>query len=309
MRRFVIIGLLVSGLPTPASEPGQPLDCSDWVFQESRLHCTQHSGTPCTSSLCNGDPSPWGQSDETGVFRAIGNDGEVYRVRRSFTGNECLFSGWRINRLELVRLSAGEETVLGYVEDRCEIVDGDSVKLDLMIPATTNWADDFNFGPGVLQFDPLQGRMLIPVTNKCRRTSGTPPCEYSEHRRMLAIAGFATTFEILHTYEPMTSALSFNVPYMPEGFPAADWFDSYYGSLATVGNWSDAQSLRCAYPSTASSIGDHVITTDPLPDPAPGEGRYYLTAVNYQGQRRYGRRATGGVLTGRDPNVLPECAP
>ena len=48
--------------------------------------------------------------------------------------------------------------------------------------------------------------------------------------------------------------------------------------------------------------------TDTLPTPAVGQGYYYVTAVNYQGQRRYGRQSTGGVLTGRDPAVLPVCA-
>ena len=45
---------------------------------------------------------------------------------------------------------------------------------------------------------------------------------------------------------------------------------------------------------------------DPLPDPAPGEGRYYVTAVTFNGQTRYGRKNIGG-LSGRDPVVLPEC--
>jgi hypothetical protein len=121
-------------------------------------------------------------------------------------------------------------------------------------------------------------------------------------------SGLTTMFEILQTYTPATSELGFRVPYMPEGFPAADYFDTYYGDLATVGDWNQAQPLQCGYPSTPPSVGDYLTVADPLPDPAPGTGRYYVTAVTHLGQRRYGRKATNGVLSGRDPAVLPGCS-
>jgi hypothetical protein len=54
-------------------------------------------------------------------------------------------------------------------------------------------------------------------------------------------------------------------------------------------------------------MGDYLTVEDRLPAPAPGSGYYYVTAVNYQGQRRYGRQSNGGVLSGRDPVVLPAC--
>ncbi len=54
-------------------------------------------------------------------------------------------------------------------------------------------------------------------------------------------------------------------------------------------------------------VGDYLTVADPLPALVPGSGRYYVTAVTYQGQRRYGRKAMNGVLSGREPAVLPEC--
>lgn len=60
-------------------------------------------------------------------------------------------------------------------------------------------------------------------------------------------------------------------------------------------------------PAAPPSVGDYLAVADPLPTPAPGHGRYYVTAVSYQGQRRYGRKSSGGVLSGRDPAVLPAC--
>ena len=45
--------------------------------------------------------------------------------------------------------------------------------------------------------------------------------------------------------------------------------------------------------------GDYLAVEDTLPDPALGQGYYYITAVHHQGQLRYGRKSSGGVLTGR----------
>ena len=55
------------------------------------------------------------------------------------------------------------------------------------------------------------------------------------------------------------------------------------------------------------SVGDYCTVADPLPNPAPGTGLYYVTAVTHQGQRRYGRQNIGGVMSGRDPALLPVC--
>ena len=81
------------------------------------------------------------------------------------------------------------------------------------------------------------------------------------------------------------------------------------GDLVTVGDWSEAQSLQCDFPATPPSVGDYLTVADPLPDPPIGSGRYYVTAVTYQGQTRYGRKSMGGVLSGRDPALLPACSP
>lgn len=39
-RRFAAVFVLFAFFPCLASEPGQPLDCSDWVFLEPGLSCT-----------------------------------------------------------------------------------------------------------------------------------------------------------------------------------------------------------------------------------------------------------------------------
>ena len=92
---------------------------------------------------------------------------------------------------------------------------------------------------------------------------------------------------------------------MPEGFQFADFFDTYYGTLPV--DFTQSQPLQCGYPATPPSVGDYLTVTDTLPNPSSRQGYWYVTAVNYQGQVRYGRRSSGGVLTGRDPGLLPGC--
>ena len=47
---------------------------------------------------------------------------------------------------------------------------------------------------------------------------------------------------------------------------------------------------------------------DTVPDPPVGETVYFVTAVTSPlGETRFGRKAQNGVLTGRDPTVLPAC--
>ena len=55
-------------------------------------------------------------------------------------------------------------------------------------------------------------------------------------------------------------------------------------------------------------LGDSLKVADTAPTPAPGQGLYYVTAVTHQGQTRYGRKASGGVLSGRDPAELAACS-
>ena len=106
-----------------------------------------------------------------------------------------------------------------------------------------------------------------------------------------------------------SGALGFRVPYMPEGMPAADHFDTYWGNLAHPLDFTQAHPLQCGYPAAAPHVGDYLTVADTVPTPAPGHGVYYVTAATYQGTTRYGRKTTAGHLSGRDPAALPVCGP
>jgi hypothetical protein len=193
-----------------------------------------------------------------------------------------------IDRVELVRYDGVTHEVVAYLDDRCN---GSSSK------------DGTQGSPASILFDPIDGRFVLPMKNECTGSG----CGYPVAGWTVAIEGFATTFEVLQTYTPTVNEIGFRVPYMPEGFQYADYFDTYWGDLATVGDWSQSQPLQCGYPASPPTLGDYLTIGDNLPALEPGQGRYYVTAAHHQGQTRYGRKSSGGVLTGRDPTVLSGC--
>ncbi len=269
-----------------ASDPGQPLDCSNWVFVEPGFSCEPLSPWPCQldDPFCN--EVEWRQFPTD-------NESFFYELRTvTNVVPPCQAGGIGLNEVRLVRIDTQQnETIIGYLRERCFGLVRDRSE------TCTGTSERF---PPCLYFDSANGRMLVKTKN-----SQSDPIAYGD--QVFLIRGFTTALDVLQSYEPTPAIISFRVPYMPEGFPSADWFDTYYGDLAMVGDWSQAQALECAYPVSMPSAGDYLTVDDPLPNPAPGQGRYYVTAVTYQGQRRYGRKAMGGVLSGRDPGVLPAC--
>ena len=151
--------------------------------------------------------------------------------------------------------------------------------------------------------------MMIPFRTYCRRPNGGDclPIEYDESWWIAAFEGFATLFEIFQSYTPPSGPLSFTVPAHPEGMASADWFDSYYIPMTHPIDFTQAQPLACGFPVSTPDPGDFLTVPDTAPPLQPGQGYFYITAANYNGERRYGRQRVGGVLSGRDPVLLPEC--
>jgi len=277
--------LAVCLLPAWATRPGEYQDCSDWMQLEPGYICTTFVAPPCDSTaVC----------EKSGTTELVDTHGRLLFVRDVQIVGLC-WPNDSATRTEIVAPDGTSEVVLGTFSDRC---DGPT------------HIDRFRAVHPTPQFDRQRGALLIRMSASCDYDGDNDtscPNGGNAEASIIAIEGFATTFEILQTYTPAANEISFRVPYMPEGFQFADFFDTYYGDLATVGDWSQAQPLQCGYPTTAPSVGDYLTVADTLPDPPPGQGRYYITAVNYQGQTRYGRKSSGGVLTGRDPAVLPAC--
>jgi hypothetical protein len=284
--------LAVASLPVLASDPGEPLDATDVVVLMPGLSAA--TAVPPDSDLC--------ATDDAGVFswclfgngRETDNEGGLLGVRAEHLG--AVLCGTRQVerwRHRIVRLRNGTEETLAYIENRC---------------GSGNSGDVAGASGAGINFDDEYGRLYVNLTSTCDESPPPGECGYGAKHWVLKLDGFTTTFEILQTYQPTASEIGFRVPYMPEGFPAADYFDTYWGDLATVGDWSQAQPLQCGYPASPPSVGDYLTVEDDLPALEPGQGRYYVTAVHHQGQTRYGRKSSGGVLSGRDPAVLPGCS-
>ena len=279
MTRFAVLAALVLVLgPAFASEPGQPLDCSDWVILEPGISCT---------TLV---PYPWSGVSPSAQQLAFGtkidNNGNGLFFTTQITGpTACDIPSSRyIRRWDLVRTTPqGAETVLASFNERCVNGSGDLIEYP--------W-----YG-----FDATNGRLTLAYSNR----STTDAYAYAPQR--IAFTGFATLFDVLQTFNPESSTLGFRVPYMPEGMGGADLFDTYWGNLGNPIDFTQAQPLQCGYPSTPPQVGDYLTVAATLPNPPAGQGRYYITAATYQGQTRYGRKRQGTVMSGRDPSVLPAC--
>ena len=76
MRKPLIVLAVLCFIPSWASEPGQPLDCGDWVILEPGYSCTNFA-RPCEGSNACG---PFGSE------RVVGNDGEIIYLRISQLG-------------------------------------------------------------------------------------------------------------------------------------------------------------------------------------------------------------------------------
>jgi hypothetical protein len=284
-----------------ASEPGQPLDCSDWVFNEGGHGCQAVVAWPTPSS-------PYVDLGD-GTTRVLDTGGRMLRVATIPAPGAPLCAGYTLLRTEILEYDGATESVVGYVDERCG-------------PGTTS-VDEIRFygydsdsptrNPARLLFDPQHGRLLIPLDTHCHESSsgsGNPYCAYLDTVGpwLAAITGFTTTFDVLQTFTPQP-ALGFRVPYMPEGMGGADHFDTYWGPLTHPLDFTQAHPLQCGYPATAPHVGDYLTVADTVPTPEPGHGVYYVTAATYQGATRYGRKTSAGHMTGRDPDLLPACTP
>jgi hypothetical protein len=304
MKPVTVVFAVLAFASASASQPGQPLDCSDWVFLMP--------GYSCSVVIARGhcDPAyPGGANyvcqNSVGETSAMDNESDLLTFE---IGPRGICPGGLMaidNNFQLVRYVGSTRQVIAYIESRC---------------VTSRREDDVSASTA-FTFDAARGRVLISIATYCYGYDasdcpadydgdGSPDSTYAgdvHNLQIIAISGFATLFDVLQSYTPPPSQLSFRVPYMPEGFGGADHFDTYWGPLTKPIDFTQAHPLQCGYPATPPRVGDYESVTDTLPTPAPDSGYYYVTAATYQGQTRYGRKTTNGHLSGRDPALLPAC--
>lgn len=157
-------------------------------------------------------------------------------------------------------------------------------------------AEGVSDGPYGMNVDTTNGRIYLSTTSGgC--TPGT----------IIAITGLPTLFDVVQTYTPSATNLRISVPAHPEGLRRADHFDTYWGRVSDLPDFTQAHPVQCDYPDAPPTAGTYLTVADTSPIPAPGQANYIVTAGSEGTQRRYGRQLIGGVLSGRNPALLPVC--
>ena len=296
---LLLIGLTVL-MPAIASQPGQPLDCSDWVFLEPGLSCQVVIPPPC-GDWSNFEPRCVVSHDG----RALDNQGRILREQDVATSERC---GNEIRREEILVSDSLGERVIAYITDRCVLPEHERADIIETVDRSGNTTGD---AAGV-RFDPVAGRLLFTIRQYGRCNAGPcPPGTPPDYDRFLVIAitGFPTLFEIQQGYSP-TSGIGFRVPIRPEGLQAAESFSTYWGRVEDLPYFDRATAMACNYPSDhAPQPGEYLSVPDTSPTPNAGHANYTVTAVTgIDGERRYGRQRIDGNLSGRDPRLLPACS-
>ena len=184
MRRTVfavVVALLV--VPAWASNPGELQDCSDWIQLQPGYTCTTFVAPPCDgTNVC----------EKSAVNQLLDNSGRLLWVRDVPIAELCYQSD-NAHRAEIVAHDGTSETVLGMFTDRC---DGPT-RLDF-----------FRLNESTLQFDRQRGALLVRANAGCDDTD-TSCLNSDSQASIIAIEGFATTFDILQTFTPTAETLGF----------------------------------------------------------------------------------------------------
>jgi hypothetical protein len=297
-------GILVSGSAySLASSLGQPMDCSDWTFTAPGFSCSVYGtvgGLPSTSvffQLASYAP---------GSDFIVEGGGHILAVRFNIDRpSGC--SSCAVGRTEIVETDGQGEVVIGYVEDRgsppsnYDYVDH-LRSLSCGMPCTAG----YGIVAHPVAFDPIGGRLLIPMQSFCTQTGSQDCPSYSTSTWIAAISGFPKLFDTLLTFLPGGQTLVAVTPVMPDGFRSADSLQVWTGNVRTMPDWSQAQPLACMAASNPTP-GQVVSVPDTLPDPAVGDGRYYLVGSVSGADRRLGRQYVNGAFSARQPATLPAC--
>ena len=156
---LVTAAVVLVVVPVHASEPGEPLDCSDWVFLEPGLSCRQWSVSNAVPQMVL----------NRGSNLVVDNVGAVLFVRHSGDPNQCPDSvgeDAELTRLELVRYDGSSEHILGYVESREEPPSSKDLMRGRM---AVNAACGGNCGANCGLQDPETLLSFDPTSFSCRR--------------------------------------------------------------------------------------------------------------------------------------------
>ena len=250
-----------------ASDPGQPLGPEDWVFSEPGMWAEY--AYPFAGG---GDPQ---RNDE--VFDPSGG-ATLELIDCSSTERRILDAAGRMLVMELardvavcgdenlreIRLTAvaknGVATTVGYLRERC--VDPQSGTGSFPRRDVASLLCEGG------QYDPTGGELLLLAFVQ---QVGFNPKDYLAQRAVFRIHGLPNNFDILTTFTPDTSALTWSAPFMPMGLSAraADSYDVFRGDLnemhtSGTAAFASMDSVACAVsPTSMPEVGERFVV--PLP--------------------------------------------
>ena len=198
-RVAIVFTLIVALTPAFASEPGQPLDCSDWVFLEPGYSCTVLPRAGYRFSQLALSP-----------LSILDNTGAQFLAVRLWPQWDDSCGQW-LNRIELLA-DRGDENprVLATIQARC--FDPLNDRADQITAFTPGGITGGQLQNVYFYFDAVGGRLLVALDSICRQTPGNTFCDTSGHNYsgvswIAAISGFAPLLEIFQTYTPMQSSV------------------------------------------------------------------------------------------------------
>ena len=208
MYRPAVLAVLFADvcLPAPASEPGQALDCSDFVFLPQGLSCSSSSFREGTMY---GSPFRYASSS----LVISDNQARLVALWRHWGPITC--GSTRLYRYALVAYSNGVEDALAYLDDRC--VNPLTGRVDRVLVNAAGPPMGNEQFLAYLSFDAVNGVIRIPLGSACTEPRPTPPYDeipcltggYSPVEWMAAIGGFAPLLEIAQSYHPVGLALNY----------------------------------------------------------------------------------------------------
>lgn len=147
MRQLLPLLLLIALAPAWASEPGQPLDASDWVILDPRLTIETVLEYPCKIEGTN-QPEPG--CGIAGAGNVLVEGDILFHRKVQLTFNDECGCSENLFRIDIVRIKPdGTQRRIAYVKYRCNLAEAEFTD---RISVTGLW------------FDPVRGRISV-LTN------------------------------------------------------------------------------------------------------------------------------------------------
>lgn len=293
---------------TLASQPGQPLGPEDWVFNEpgmwAELASEGETAAIMSKAVCDQDQICYDihLSSNHSSFDAMGRIIGLSQRQKTL---ECDPPSIVFDPLLVAVSPEGNSlSVLGSLPTRC--ASEGLQKFDSAYALSTDpILIDRNNGTALIHIISIQGG--IPGG-----TGETP--DYEPIALIHRIHGLPNNFDILTTFTPDTTQLTWSSPFMPMGLPqrAADSFDVFRGDMEQLHTsgptaFSGMESVACEVGATdLPEVGKRYTVDLPTQE---AQVEYYLVSANVGSESRYGRWQLdgSGPVKGRNPTVMPEC--